>query len=146
MIRRFGRSESGTSLVEFALTAPMLIFFVIGLIEMGRYETMAMMCAHAARAGVQYGGQTTFTAADTAGMTSAAVQDGQTLSTWHVTPSYFCMNSGAVVSCPTGVPSSSSVYYVQVKVTGTFNSMLKYPGIPSSVALSETATMRVLRQ
>jgi Flp pilus assembly protein TadG len=133
-------------MVEFALTAPVLIFMVIGMIEMGRYETMAMMAAHAARAAVQYGGQTTFTAADKVGMTSAAVQDAAGLTNWHVSPSYFCTNNGALVSCSTGVPASSSVYYVTVQVTGTFNSLLKYPGIPSSINLSETATMRVIRQ
>ncbi len=146
-MKRFSRCESGTSVIEFALTAPVLIFMVIGLIEMGRYETMAIMCTHAARAGVQYGGQTTFTAADAAGMTSAAEKDASSLTNWHVYPSYFCENNGALVSCPTGgVPNSNSVYYVQVRVTGSFNSWLNYPGIPSSVALSETATMRVLRQ
>jgi hypothetical protein len=33
--------------------------------------------------------------------------------------------------------------YVQVTVTATFNSLFNYPGIPKTISLSSTDTMRV---
>jgi Flp pilus assembly protein TadG len=144
MTARLRRCESGTSVIEFALIAPVFVFLLIGLIETGRYTTLAILASHAARAGVQYGGQTVFSAADTIGMKNAALQDGMNLN-WTVTPSYFCINNGAVISCPT-VPPSTTTYYVQVKVTGTFNSLMHYPGIPASMPITATATMRVQSQ
>jgi Flp pilus assembly protein TadG len=143
MKRRYVRSESGTSMVEFALVLPVFMFLLIGMIETGRYVRMAILASHAARAAVQYGAQSTFTAIDTAGMINAATQDGQNLPNWTVRPTHFCTNNGAVATCPTGEPSSTTAYYVQVVVTGTFTSLLNYPGIQNSELITSTAVMRV---
>jgi hypothetical protein len=35
------------------------------------------------------------------------------------------------------------VVTVSVTASGTFNSLFSYPGIPTSIALSKTSTMRV---
>jgi Flp pilus assembly protein TadG len=143
MKARFARSESGTSMVEFALVLPVILFLLIGLIETGRYMRFAILAAHAARAGVQYGAQSTLTAIDKTGVANAAVQDGQSLSNWNVTLSHFCTNNGALATCPIGEPSSTTAYYVQVVVKGTFSSLLNYPGIQNSVPITSTAVMRV---
>jgi Flp pilus assembly protein TadG len=140
---RWIRSESGTSMVEFALVLPVFLFLLIGMIETGRYMYLAILASHAARAAVQYGAQSTFTAVDTAGMINAAVQDGESLSNWHVYPTHFCKNNGAIATCPVGEPSSTTAYYVQVEVTGTFTSLLNYPGIQNSEPITSTAVMRV---
>jgi Flp pilus assembly protein TadG len=143
MKSRFARSESGTAMVEFALVLPVLLFLLIGLIEVGRYMRLAILASHAARAGVQYGAQSTFTAADNNGMVNAATLDAENLSNWHVIPNHFCMTNGAIVTCPAGQPSSASSYYVSVEVTGTFTSLLNYPGIPTSIPITSTAVMRL---
>jgi Flp pilus assembly protein TadG len=138
--------EKGTSVIEFALLAPVLMLLLIGLIEVGRYTYFAILAAHAARAGVQYGAQTIFTAGDNTGMKNAALADAQNLPGLTARGSHFCMSSGAVVSCPSGQPNSSTVYYVQVQVTGPFSSIFHYPGIPASITVNSTATMRVAGQ
>ncbi len=142
------RSESGTSLIEFALTVPVLIFMLIGLIEVGRYAYFSIVAANAARAGVQYGAQDRVKAEDIAGMTSAALQDGQNISNFTASPAPLCsQNGGALQTCTTGaVPTSGNVYYVKVQVNGTFNSLLNYPGIPKNVPVSGSAIMRVISQ
>jgi hypothetical protein len=122
---------------------PVFMFLLIGMIETGRYVRMAILASHAARAGVQYGAQSVFTAIDTVGISNAAVQDGQNLSNWQVTSNHFCTNNGAIATCPAGEPSSTTAYYVQVVVTGTFTSLLKYPGIQNSELITSTAVMRV---
>jgi Flp pilus assembly protein TadG len=143
------RSESGTSLIEFALVAPVLIFMLIGLIEVGRYAYFSIVAANAARAGVQYGAQSLTTAQDTAGMTSAALQDGQNIASFTASPAPLCSeNGGALQACTTNgtAPASGTVYYVKVQVSGTFKSLLSYPGIPTNVPISGSAVMRVISQ
>ncbi len=136
-------------MVEFAILAPVFVFLLIGLIEVGRFAYFGILAANAARAGAQYGAQTLSTAEDNTGITSAAKQDGQNLSAWNVTPNQLCsINGGAPAPCPSpgATPPANTIYYVQVQVNGTFTSLLRYPGIPPSVPISGSATMRVANQ
>ncbi|HEY6326355.1 MAG TPA: TadE/TadG family type IV pilus assembly protein [Candidatus Cybelea sp.] len=141
---------SGTSLVEFAIVLPVMLFLLVGLIEVGRYAYYGILAANAARAGVQYGAQDTGRAIDTAGITNAARIDGQNLSTWTVTTKHLCSFSGgapAPCSVSSGSsPPSNTIYYVAVQVSGTYKSLLNYPGIPTNVPVSGSAMMRVVYQ
>jgi Flp pilus assembly protein TadG len=145
----FLRSDRGTSLVEFAIVAPVLIFLLIGTIEVSRYAYYSILAANAARAGVQYGAQSTTTALDSTGITNAARSDGQNLAAWAITPSHLCSVSGAAPSqctISTSSPPTNTIYYVQVQVTGTFRSLMNYPGIPNNVPVTGSAIMRVVSQ
>jgi Flp pilus assembly protein TadG len=149
-IKEVVRSDRGTSLVEFALVAPMLLFLLVGLIEVGRYATFAIMAASAARAGAQYGTQNLTTAIDTTGMEAAALQDGQNIPNFAPKVAHLCsVNGAALTTCPSmgagGMPANT-VYYVRVQVTGTFKSLLNYPGIPPSIPVSGSIVMRVTGQ
>ncbi len=153
MIKRLIRSERANSMIEFALVAPVFIFMLVGVIEMGRYTYLAVLAQHAARAGVQYAAQNLETAADASASgpatASAASQDAQSLSQWKVTSWVTCTNNAQVAPCPannTGSVSAGLVYYVGVKVTGTFKSLLSYPGIPNNVPITASAIMRVGNQ
>lgn len=154
MIRRKSIADNrGTSMVEFALLAPVFIFLMIGVIEVGRYMYLSILAAHAARAGVQYAAQTTETAADAStngsGTRNAALADAQSLSAWTVHSSVTCTIASQASTCPQNTANSvpaNLVYYVQVKVSGTFTSLLNYPGIPNSFPVSATAIMPVGNQ
>jgi Flp pilus assembly protein TadG len=140
------RSESGATAVEFALIAPVLIFFLLGLVDVGRYTYYGILASHAARAGVQYGAQTSMTALDNTGIANAALQDAQSLSNFHETTTILCTVNGSSSSCPannTDAIPTSLVYYVDVNVTGNFTTLIKYPGIPSSVNVTGSAIMRL---
>ncbi len=154
MIRRKQIADhSGTSMVEFALLPPVFVFLMIGIIEVSRYMYFAIVAAHAARAGVQYASQTTETAADASANGSntrnAALADGQNLSNWTVHSSVTCTIASQPSTCPQNTANAvpaNLVYYVQVKVTGTFHSLLNYPGIPHSFPITATAVMPVGNQ
>jgi Flp pilus assembly protein TadG len=73
--RPFRRDESGQAIVEVALFLPIFVLLLMGTIDFGRYEYTGIMLGNGARAGTQYGSQNTTTAADTAGIASAAVAD-----------------------------------------------------------------------
>jgi len=143
----------GTSAMEFALLAPVIVFLLIGVIEVGRYMYFSVLASHAARAGVQYASQNTETAADAgangSGTRNAALADAQNLSAWSVQSSVTCTIASQASTCPSNTANSvpaNLTYYVVVKVTGRFTSLLNYPGIPNSFPITATAIMPVSSQ
>lgn len=147
------RADSGQSLVELALLTPLLLLLLVGAIEVGRYATRAVELGNAARAGAAYGARDHFAAADLTGIIGAACQDFQGGNTCDltITKAYLCQcdNSGTVdpagIDCKTGsCPSPSrEVESLQVTAQGTFSALFTYPGIPSPITISRTATMRI---
>jgi Flp pilus assembly protein TadG len=152
------RSQSGQSLVEVALLTPILLTLLIGGIELGRYAYLSILVGNAARAGAAYGAQSLPQSVDTADIQTAADNDfqnnGQNISKLTVTSttSCGCDNGGTITSAscsPKTNPTAGTcvaghwVVMVQVTASGTFNSIFSYPGIPSSISVSRTSTLRV---
>jgi Flp pilus assembly protein TadG len=159
------RSQSGQGLVELALVTPVLLALVMGVIELGRYAYIGILVGNAARAGAAYGAQSlaqsTCPAPAPCGIQAAADNDfqsnGQPVSKLTVTSSNSCgCDSGGTIlgeGCGTasdpnptaGTCNGTGHWVVMVSVTasGTFNSLFHYPGIPASISVSKTATMRV---
>jgi Flp pilus assembly protein TadG len=159
------RSERGQSLMELSLLAPVLLVLVIGLVEMGRYASLAIEVGNAARAGAQYGAQSLANAANAASIRCAAENESLTGGTAPACPSTNplsltvnptnvcgCDNGGtitAMASC-TSTCAHHVVVSVQVQASGTFSPLFTYPAqglfgylnIPS-ITVSDTATERV---
>ena len=147
------KNTSGTSAMEFALLAPVIVFLLIGVIEVSRYMYLSILASHAARAGVQYASQNTETAADAnvngAGSRGAALADAQSLSGFTAHANILCTIGGQASTCPSNTANSvpaNLTYYVEVQVSGTFRSLLNYPGIPNSFPITATAIMPVSSQ
>lgn len=146
-------SERGQGLLEVALLTPLLLLLTLGVIEIGRYASKSLSLGNAARAGVAYGAQDHFFATDDAGITKAACQDfeGQDTCSLTITKAYVCQcdNGGNVdasaIDCGTGsCPSGTrEVESLQVTAAGTFTSLFNYPGIPSQLNVTRSATMRI---
>ena len=81
-------------------------------------------------------------------MASAASQDAMDLASLTANAQYLCsQNGGTPAACANGsAPPAGNVYYVKVQVTGTYKSLLSYPGIPTNVPVSGSAIMRVISQ
>jgi Flp pilus assembly protein TadG len=149
------RGQSGQSLLELALMTPVLLAMLIGVIEFGRYVYIGSLVANAARAGAGYGAQSLAQAADTAGITAAADSDfqnnGQNVNKLTVNRSFVCGcdSSGTVTtSACTGATAGKCasghwVVMLSVEAKGTFNSIFSFPGIPASLDLDRTVTLRV---
>jgi Flp pilus assembly protein TadG len=154
--------QSGQALVELALVLPILLILALGVIELGRYAYIAILVGNAAHAGAVYGSQNTGDSSDTTGIQNAAYYDfaggngstnnanGQLNSSLTVNSSVSCgCDSGGAVTnfdCANTPSCATGHWVITVSVTafGTFNSLFNYPGIPSSVTVSRTSTMRVL--
>jgi Flp pilus assembly protein TadG len=166
------RPQSGQALLEMALVIPMLLLLALGVIEIGRYAYIAILVGNAARAGAAYGAQSGQQASDSTGIQNAAQYDfagstssnntpppptnGLAATTLTVTSiaSCGCDSAGSITTyacntslgnadpgvCPAG---SRWIVFVSVTANGTFNSLFNYPGIPSSITISRTATIPV---
>jgi Flp pilus assembly protein TadG len=154
------RSESGQSLAELALMTPLLVLMLIGVIELGRYAQIAILVGNAARAGAAYGAQSLAQSADKTGIQTSADNDfqnsGQNVSLLTVNSSFtcgcdsggtvtqeVCNGAGSGLGLGTCASGSHWVVTVAVQTTGTFNSMFKFPGIPASIKVDRTCSMRV---
>jgi Flp pilus assembly protein TadG len=137
------RSEAGTAFIEFAVILPVLLLIVFGLVEVGRYAYFSIMVGNAARAGAQYGAQNMVTVRDASAIEQAAKNDASAI-TLNATASYSCACSdGTTSTCSaTDCTSSHRLTYVLVTTSGTFDSLLHFPGVPSSITVTSTAVMR----
>lgn len=149
---RATRSQAGTALLEFVLALPLLMLLLLGAVEIGRYAYFAIQVGNAARAGVQYGAQNGVTALDSTGIVNAAKADGNTsIAALNVSPANYCEcwngSSGSAATCTGTCPSGSHlVEYVQVTVSGSVDPLFHYPFLPSTLTVSNTATMRIAEQ
>jgi Flp pilus assembly protein TadG len=141
-VGRGGSGQLGQTVVEMAMLLPLLLLLMVGLIEIGRYAYFDILISNAARAGAQYGAQSLIQAADVNGIRTAAQNDG--LAAMTITSLQECgCNAGALGGCPAGGVCPLPLVYVKVTATDTYNSMFNYPGLPRSLTLTSTVTMRV---
>jgi Flp pilus assembly protein TadG len=155
---RRSSSQRGQAMLEVALLLPVLLILALGVIELGRYAYIGILVGNAARAGAAYGAQSLPQSVDTTGIQTAADNDfqnnGQNASSLSVTNSVACGcdSSGTVTTqgCttstnPTAGACASGHWVVMESVTasGAFSSLFNYPGIPQSISISRTATLRV---
>lgn len=145
---RFGlaRGEHGASLVETALVLPFFLLLSLGAVDLGRAFYLVIEIAGAARAGAIYGSQNPN---DTTGIKNVAQDDAPDVPSLSVgTPTYGCECADGTsysASCST-TPSCSNglnvVYRVNITVTGTYAPLISWPGVPSSMSFSSSASMR----
>jgi len=155
------RLQFGQALVELAFILPVMLLLLIGVIELGRYAYISILVGNAARAGALYGAQG-FTKAITnsPAITTAARNDfasnglDPTTLTVDSFPTCGCDVGGTIATdtaanCdPTTPPVCAGNWTVTIHVTAhnDFSGLFNYPGIPSSLTLSRSASMRVAKR
>ena len=115
---------------------PLIALLLLAVVDFGRFFYVSMAVHGAARAGAQYGSQTLATAADTAGMRSAASADWNNSSLGlTVSPSQCtCVSGSHVAACPADhCGDDANATFVQVDTQVPVSSVIAYLGIPSSV-------------
>ncbi len=138
-------NDMGSSMLETALVLPMLFLLLIGAVDFGRAFYLSMEVAGAAHAAAEYGIQVPY---DTAGMLSAASSDAPNVPNLSVgSRSYGCECSdgtGYSANCATAPTCTNTtlVYRVNVTVSATYTPWFPWPGIPSNLSMSNSASMR----
>ncbi len=137
---------SGTAGIELGLTMPMLVLLTTGSYDFGSALYQQHRLIAAARAGVQYGIQSSSTWTDTADITTAARNDaGDTTNSLTVTATT-CTCPGGTSPCSTATACSGSTVagtYVNVVVTESYSTLVSYPFITSPFTISGQALVRV---
>jgi Flp pilus assembly protein TadG len=150
------RGEEGSSLVETALTFPVLILMLLGAVQLGEVAFAAIETANAARAGAQYAGMNGGGYNDGAGITAAAQADARDTTSLTATPSTSCACSDGLGTCTaTGASGGSPGVYacssgkpiikVSVATTATYSALIKIPGMGSTYTLHGWAQQQVLK-
>lgn len=141
-------SNSGQSLIETALSLTLLVLVLAAAIDFGRAYYLLVELKSAAHAGAVYGSQYP---TDVTGMNTAAASNATDLAnnSFTKTASWGCecdSSQATTVGTNSCTPPSCSggnlVYYVTVTTGATYTPLLRWPGIPSSMTLSETVQMR----
>jgi Flp pilus assembly protein TadG len=135
--------EDGSSIVETALLMPFLLLLLTGAVDFGRAYFMAIEVSSSAEAGALYGTQNV---SDTAGMVTAATLDAPEVGNLVPVAIYGCeCSDGSSVSAScVSLPlcTYNVVNFVEVDASATYTSILPYPGLPSTIALTAKARMR----
>ena len=148
------KGQCGGALVELGLLLPIFTVLLLAVLDVGRGYYYALEVSNAARAGAQYGYQSSGTMMDTTGIKNAALKDGHDVGASGGSCSgSACWNSGYPAStwgcmCSDGTQkttscgvtltcsaSSRQVNYVDVQTQATYSLLIPWPGIPSTVTL-----------
>lgn len=151
MTRTFAspRGESGQSLIETAFTASLLALLLAAAVDFGLAFYKNIEVKGAARAGASYGATDP---GDTTGMRNvakAAAGDIASDGNFSATASWGCeCYSGSTPtipgpdSCTAPSCGANIVDYVSVTVADQYTPLFPWPGIPSTISMSSTVTMR----
>jgi hypothetical protein len=146
-------SESGQALVELAITAPLLVLMLLGMVEFAMITYTAIEVSNSARAAAQYGAMNGGAATDTTGMLNAAQADSYDLPTASKVafssgyPQYGCVcaNGVGTSTCTPGdCPGTGIVETLTVQLEMTYTPVIHWPGLPSSIKLTGYSQQQVL--
>jgi Flp pilus assembly protein TadG len=145
----FFRSDQAASLIEMAFIVPFLMALLLGTVDFARAYYLSSELASAAHAGAEYAAQNpTNIPGETASITNAVTHDapdvpGLTVATpvWGCECSDGTSYSASCSSPPSGC-SANWVYRITITASATYAPWFPWPGIPSSMLLSSSATLR----
>jgi Flp pilus assembly protein TadG len=126
------RSRRGAAAAEFAVLLPILAFLFMVATDFARVFYYSVIVNSCARSGALYGSTGPTYPTDTMGIQKAALADAAAQDV-SPTPS---------VSSATGTDSAGNTF-VTVTVTYPFQTVINYPGIPTSTTVARTVQMRV---
>jgi Flp pilus assembly protein TadG len=145
--------ESGQALAEASLTVPFFLLVLLGGVNLARAAYVGIEVSDAAKAAVQYGAQSSATAADTSAIQNAAASDASDLSSLTTTVSVagMCSDGSACTgqggTCrSTDCASSHIETILTVNTAATYHPSFPWPGISRGLSLHGQAVQKILNQ
>jgi Flp pilus assembly protein TadG len=140
------RAHGGAAL-ELAVVLPVLVILAIGVADYGRVLYTGIAIGNAARAGAAYGSQSSAKSSDVTGITAATRDDaGDNTITVATNTVCRCPGIAGTPSCSTSCPAYAdgvAQLYLTVRATKQVTFLLRYPTLPASITVSDSATFRV---
>ena len=143
--KRVWRQRRANAAVEMALIAPALVLLLIGLADYGTLIYRRMQVQYAAQAGADFAMRNGFNSgAIASAVTGASSFAGLTATP---TPVEACGCAAANVMTPATCGSTcaggqAAGAYVTVSASGTYTTILPYPGIPNSFTFTSASMAR----
>ena len=147
--RLFGAKDNcsaGVAAVEFALIAPLLALSIICTVDLGLGIYRKMQVQNAAQAGAEYAVTHGYLASAIATATTSATSFSAIQASPEPTRFCGCASASGVVgaACGSTCPGGSSAgTYVTVSAQSTYTTLLPYPLLPDSFALTAQSTVRI---
>lgn len=138
--------ERAQSLVELAVSVPVLGLMLFGSIETAKVIYASIEVSDAAMAAVQYATRNPIAAGDSTGIQNAAAADAPNLSL--VTTSALsceCSDGTASTCQPTDCPNSNIETVVTVQTQCTVDPLIHLPGLPKTFTVQGQAIQKVLQ-
>ncbi|HEX9448032.1 MAG TPA: TadE/TadG family type IV pilus assembly protein [Dongiaceae bacterium] len=148
LLRRLRRDVKGSIAVEAALILPVLTLLFVGAVDFGAAMMARTELFNAVHAGMLYA----LNHPDDLAKTKIAVQQASSTETGAgtmtvtATATCYCVGGASVSGscttavCPGGVRDDYQI--VNISATQTYTLLMNFPPLPSSVTLSENATVR----
>lgn len=154
-LNRFLREgDDAQSLIEVAVSLPLLMLLMLGAVEFGQAAYAAIEVTNAAKAAAAYGSQNAVTAADITGMQLAASSDAANLSgTSNFATTIDNTKCACVIGGALGTPTVAAcgagcggyiVQVITVDTSASYNPLIFAPGLNASFTLHGHAVQEVL--
>ncbi len=143
LLLKWSVQEDGNALLEFSLTMPLVILIFLGALDLAFVIQQNIVITDAAMVGARYGVNGHMN--DLPGMQAAATTAASGVQNFTVTAATFCacVPGGVAVSCLSSCGSTGPMQYAKVTTNASCSVLFKVQGLPVSLPLSYTATMRV---
>jgi len=141
--------RKGGAAVELALILPILVTLVLGAIDFGRFVSLYIAVANAARAGAQYGAMNNYS--------SSTLGTETTSGTWKYNVAQAAKNeianqyasSGLTVTVATPTADGNGVRHAKVTAKYTFTTLINWNwtglNLPHSMDLTQQAELPIVR-
>lgn len=147
-LKRLRRSRAGGSMVEFALTTPVLLVMALGAGDLARIFVEAAVLTGASKAGVVYGFRTHQNSGDFEGMQAAATADSSEIQDVTAAADRVCDcpdAPGVWIDCAETMCTDYGVprVYVRTKSSKKLKHFTNYPGLASGTPIAGESLLRV---
>ncbi len=135
-----GPGRRAATAVEFVVLLPVLMTLVLGCVDFGRFAYSYIVVTNAARAGASFATVNPYTP-ETFALWQSGIQGAVTQEMAGVNQ----FNAQALTVQTTVIVNADQSWSAQVAVSYPFQTLISWPGIPSSLNLQQTAVMESIR-
>jgi len=142
LVRGFHRHEGGQSLVELALTLPLLVFALLGGADLARSYALQIAVENGARAGAEsYAIDSTPTNAEAQAAAIAEINRTPTANAGGSNVTVTKAQADGFTAC-VSPPTVATPCFVSVRVQYPWSTIIAWPLVPNSGTFDRTTTIR----